>query len=191
MTQKQIITILAKWFNLSEITSLQDFDGTVANADAQSTQTLNDLVLCTNLVVDELACDYFPLLIVEKVESQQRKIDFSSLAKTILKVFALKDEFGANIPYKTFPTYLLLGKDQKCDLTYSYAPTQPQTITQALDIVSSVLTPRIVAFGVAKEYCLLKSLYDQADYYNARFVNALENVKTKQSSIRLPKRRWI
>lgn len=190
MNQKQIMLLVAKWLNLSEILQLTEFGGTVdSHSDVSQTQ-LADLSSCVNLVVEEIACDYFPLLTEERVTASDEKIYYQDLSKPILKVFSLKNSH-LNVPYQSFPNYIKTDYSGLFELTYSFAPTAPNSISQPLEIVGAPLTPRIVAYGVAREYCIYKCLYDQADYYNARFTSSLENIMLKKSSMKLPKRRWI
>lgn len=189
MTQKEIITLIAKWFNISEILELEDFGGSTENASQATQAEIDEIIYCINLVVDELACDYFPLLHTQKISSTDGKIYYSQLEKTILKIFSLKDS-NQSIPYKLFPDHIKVDYDSNFTLTYSFIPSAPQTITGALEIIGAQITPRLLAYGVAREYCIFKSLYEQADYYNSRFVSAI-NVASTKRAIKWPKRRWL
>ena len=190
MNQKQIIQYLSKWFNITEILELEEFGGEQITISSSTQSVIDELTSCINLVVDEIACDYFPLLTTQIVTAKNNQIPYSDLDKQILRIFALK-KHSANIPYKSFPNHIEVEINGDLSLTYSYIPTPPESITKSLDIVGSPLTPRIVAYGVAREYCIFNSLYDQAEHYNARFISAMENALTKRSAITLPKRRWL
>jgi len=190
MNQKQIIQYLSKWFNLTEILELEEFGGEEITISTSTQSTIDELTACINLVIDEIACDYFPLLTTQVVTAKDYQIPYSDLDKQILRVFAVK-KYNSSIPYKSFPNHIKVDVNGEILLTYSYIPTTPKTIYDNLEVVGSPLTPRIVAYGVAREYCIFNSLYDQAEHYNARFTSAMENAMTKRSAIKLPKRRWM
>lgn len=190
MTQKEIIYLIAKWFNLSDILNLEEFGGSNDEISSDTQNQIDEIIYCINLVVDELACDYFPLLITESITSKNKKIYFSDLQKTILKIFSLKN-YSISVPYKSFPEYIELDYDAQFNLTYSFIPTHPQNILSDLEVASLGVTARLVAYGVAREYCIFHALYDQADYYNSRFISAVNSALTKRSTIKLPKRRWF
>lgn len=189
MTQKEIITLIAKWFNLSEILELEEFGGSTQNIPQATQKEIDGIIYCINLVVDELACDYFPLLHTQNISSSNGKIYYSQLEKTILKIFSLKDS-NISVPYKLFPDHISIDYDSNFTLTYSFAPTAPQSISGDLQLIGAQITPRLLAYGVAREYCIFNSLYEQADYYNSRFISAI-NTASKKRSIKWRKRRWF
>lgn len=189
MTQKEIIYLIAKWFGLTEILDLEDYGGSIQTISTATQNQIDEICYCINLVVDELASDYFPLLYTESVTPQENKIYFSDLSKTILKIFSIKNS-SISVPYKSFPDHIEIDCNAPIFITYSFIPTQPNSVSSDLEVLGLNITPRLIAYGAAREYCIFHALYDQADYYNSRFTSAINSARTVRSPIKLPKRRW-
>ena len=188
----EVIKQSAIMLDLNEILELTEYGGTVNTASDYAIAQINNLKNCVNIVVDELACDYFPLKKEQKVVPDATgEVSYAALDAPILQVLSIKNGSGYNIPYKEYPTYLQLEQTCAVNIVYSRLPQVPTTINSQLDIVNAQLTTRIVALGVACEYCLNAGRIDQAEFFDRRFKDALLMSKTKRSEIRLPRRRWF
>jgi hypothetical protein len=53
------------------------------------------------------------------------------------------------------------------------------------------ISARILAYGVASEYCFLEMLYDDATLWETRYKNALLNAQRKKGELKLKKRGWF
>ena len=52
------------------------------------------------------------------------------------------------------------------------------------------LSARVIAYGVASEFCYLEMLYDDASIWEARFKNSLLIACRKRGELTLKKRGW-
>ena len=68
--------------------------------------------------------------------------------------------------------------------------TLPQELTLQSQF-SSVLPERVYAYGIAREYYFLQTLFDDADIWEERFKNTLQVLQRKRSDTVMPRRRWL
>lgn len=157
-----------------------------------NTEQQNDLIRlvnCLNLVLDEIACDYFPLMKTENILPEDGyKINFSSLSKNLLKVYKITNKYGNNIKYKLFPSYIYCPCSS-AEITYSYKPDKVNLLTDLKDF--SFLTERTIAYGVITEYLILLGQYDEASFWEKRFKDSLLSTYRKRSDILIKARRWV
>ena len=146
------------------------------------------LVKCLNLVLDEIACDYFPLLKTETVTpTDNYKIPFSSLSKDLLKIYKLTNKYGKNISYKLFPSYIYCPASS-AEITYSYKPSEVNLLTDLEEF--DFLSKRTLAYGVVTEYLILSGQYDEASFWENRYKDSLLSTYRKRSEIIIKPRRW-
>lgn len=53
------------------------------------------------------------------------------------------------------------------------------------------ISARVIAYGVASEYCFLEMLYDDATLWESRYKNALLVASRKKGELKLKKRGWF
>ena len=144
---------------------------------------------CLNLVLEDIARDYMPLLCEEEIVFSNKKFEYANLSKVIGDIIKLQATNGLAVKFKCFPTFIKADV-KKAVLTYSYLPEKVD-FNGIFNDFSSKLTERIIAYGVAMEYLFLNSLSDEAAVWENRFLNSLESALRKKHNISLPKRRWI
>ena len=163
------------------------------NLEMQDEQSVinkaNTFLVCLNLIIEDIAKDYLPLLNEEEIAFVNKKFEYKNLSKVIADIIKLQTLTGLSLKFKCFPS-LIKAETNKAIITYSYLPDEV-SFNQEFDFFDSKLTPRIIAYGVAMEYMFLNSLSDEAAIWENRFLNSLENALRKKHSISLPKRRWF
>lgn len=147
------------------------------------------LVNCLNLILDEIACDYFPLLKTESIIPEDNyKINIASLSKDLLKIYKLTNKYGKNIAYKLFPEYIYCPCSF-AEITYSYKPEKVNLLTDLKEF--SFLSERTIAYGVITEYLILCGQYDEASFWEKRYKDSLLSTYRKRSDIIVKSRRWV
>ena len=148
--------------------------------------TINKFVESLNLVLNEIACEYFPILIEEKVTPKNFKVEFSSLSKIPLDIFSVKEMYGRALKFKKFNNYIIVFATEAF-VKYSVSPT----IVDIDDEIEDIILPeRIVAYGVAKEFYLSNSLIEESNVWYEKFKTSLQNMLRRKSNAMHPKRRW-
>lgn len=171
-----------------ELLDITELGGTSTSTTAQQKE-INMLLRCLNLVYNEIATDYIPLIKTEKVASTNGEILFSSLTNKILDIKRIEDKYGIRVNYKLYPDKILTIDGEVC-LTYSYEPEELEDLTSTMESFSEKLTERVFAYGVAMEYSFISGLHDDASIWETRFKDGLLIAVRKKSEMRLPARRW-
>ncbi len=209
MKVKDIISLACVFLNKQELLETSLFVGEVSSSqtsESSTTQTESEtqtvlsptdeeqkeidmLVRCLNLVVGEICCDYIPLVEREFVEVVNGKFEFSKLKKIAMEILAIRNEAGDKIRCKLNPSFVALPNG-KYEIEYSFVPAA-LTLDDDMPAFYCRVPDRVFAYGVAMEYSLLSSLYDEMDIWQTRFRDGLEIATQKHSEKRLPRRGWF
>ena len=155
---------------------------------SQESKVLNTLLKCLNLIQNEVACEYIPLMAEETVTTKDFKVDFSAFEKRPISIVWAKDRLGRNIRFKAFADYLMIfGGHAK--VKYCYMPDEITSLEG--EIAQPLLPMRIYAYGVAREFFLLQNLGDDADIWEVRFKDSLCVFAKKKHEVKMPCRRWL
>lgn len=152
--------------------------------DAEKSK-IKELLDCLNLVQDELACEYAPLVAQQKVYFQDNKFELSALDRDVVKVLKVKDKFGGTTKFKVLPTQIIaFVKD--ATIIYAY---HPQKLEQGSTLEIN-LPARVIAYGTAREYFLKQGLSDDADLWEMRFKDSLKVLLSKNHAF-IKERGWL
>ena len=156
-----------------------------ADADA----VLQKLVKCVNLVCDEIATEYFPIVQTQTVAVENGEVDFSAFDNKVQGVVSVKDEWGKRVDFCYAQHGLTNLYCNKASVRYRVA-YQWTDFWGEVSFGSPQVTSRIVAYGVVAQYYFLCGNYDQAKSWSARFYLSLAESKRGGERI-MPKRRWL
>lgn len=144
------------------------------------------MVKCFNLIREEIASEYQPILQVENFVVKNFKLELNSFSNDVLEIYSIKDRYGRNVHYKIFDGYIFVcGKE--VEVIYS-TPAKQLTID---DDFTSSLPERIFAYGVAREYYFINNLYEDANIWEERFKGSLQIMLRRKSEVKVPRRSWI
>ena len=192
MEVKNILKLAIVFLDKKDLLEDEVFLGEVPETYTSSqsrTEEIESLLLCLNLVYNEIARDYLPLFSKEEIVFEQDKFLYANLSKVLLDVHSLKNENGKTIKFKMYPSFLE-AKAKKAIIEYSYEPDELE-INSLIENFSSRIPARVFAYGVAMEYSFLNSLSTEALIWESRYKDALINIARKKAQVILPARRWI
>jgi hypothetical protein len=138
--------------------------------------TRNNLVRCYNLVEQELATDYFPILEVDKFFRVEDKIYYKDFSRKPYMLKGIQDFHGDSVSFRLNPEYINLIKNYDGGtffVKYYYIPDTKElysTCTYGAEYIN------ILKYGVAAEYCLANGDFEQAKIYNDKYK---ERIKLK------------
>ncbi|HEY8390162.1 MAG TPA: hypothetical protein VIL26_04335 [Clostridia bacterium] len=187
MVLKDIIIDTATMLKLDAVLALPEIGG-----DAEDEQAQKDLDLikkCINLTLNEIASDYIPLNYVQDVLVADGKIPYTALNKTALKIKSIKDDKGKDCFFKVYPSYIYTDCEGNCEIEYCYIPAQVEELDQVIENDPKV-TSRLIAYGAAREYCLVMSMYEEAQSFDSRYKQTLQNIASQNTVLKIPKRLW-
>lgn len=143
------------------------------------------LLACFNLVENELALDYLPLIAEDEMQTETGCIEYSALKHAPVRVTKVTDEWEQSIPFKIFPAYLKT-QPGKARVHYTYAP-ESKTLEDESDFLSSA---RLFSYGMASEYCMATGLFEEASVWDKKYKEAIESAYRAQPCARIRSRRW-
>lgn len=141
---------------------------------------------CLNNVRNEIATEYIPNVKIEKVKTQNGRVDYSSLSKNVIEILSVKDSLGDKLTFDAFDDYLLVSASE-VEITYN---ASPEEVTYN-DKFSSTIPERVYAYGVIREFYFIQALYEDASIWEARFKNSLQALERKKTETVIPRRRWL
>lgn len=183
MSVKDVISLACDFTENQELGEALSNNSTLN--DEQSLLCEN-LVKCLNLVNNEVASEYIPLIKCERVKPQEFKVLFSTLTSNVLQIISVRDTLGRKVKFKAYDNYLMAFASE-VDIIYQ---AQPEQLSLDSDFNSN-LPDRVYAYGVAREYYFQQTLFDEADVWEDRFKNSLQVLSRKRSEIKVPERRWL
>lgn len=184
MTVKEII--LAAAYELGIVEKVQVyFKGESTDTDAET--IAKALLRCFNLVENEVALDYLPLLAEEMMETETGAVYYSSLSREAARVIGVWDEWGNAVPFTLFPDYLKT-QPQKVLVRYTYLP-QEKSFGDESDFTLGA-SVRLFAYGVAAEYALASGLFEEAAVWDKKYKDAIKAAYSAKPARRIRSRRW-
>lgn len=185
---KDIIQLSALFLGLTDVNDYLKQPETTPSSD--TLDKLEDLLLFTNYVLREVTKNYYPLTTEETLYSNnQCEIEYSSLSKTAIAIKGLVNQTGHSVTFNLYPNYIKVGTpNSKYKITYNYTPNKIKTINEPLTLPLG-LDYVVISYGVASEYALSRLLYSEADMWESKFKNALENIKSRSGDRRFFARR--
>ena len=161
-------------------------------SEAESTpqvQRETELLLrCYNIVENEIALDYLPLTAEESFIAENGTIPYTAFSRFPVSVSAVTDEYGNALPYYVFPEYLKV-RTGKAVVAYSYAPAV-KSLSDECEYRTGV-SARLIAYGVACEYCLVDGRYEEAVTWDKKYKDALLCAASAVRPRVVRSRRWV
>ena len=182
MTVKEILLAAAYQLAIGEKVEAF-FAGTSTDGEAQAKALLH----CFNLVENEVALDYLPLLAEEEMESDTGVINYSSLSREAVRVLGVRDTWGNEVPFTLFPEYLKTQPQKVC-VRYSYLPGKKNFEDKSdFSLNASV---HLLSYGVAAEYALANGLFEEAAVWDKKYKDAIKAAYSAKPPRRIRSRRW-
>lgn len=189
MVVKDILKYAILFCGKPQLLGLNTFSESSETLPTVQEQADIDLFLqCFNFVYKEIASVYFPLLEKEDVVFIENKFYLKDLPKipvNIKKVYIGKK----NIKFFVYPDHIFAETD-KAVVVYSILP-EDFAIDQEVNLFSGRVLPQVMAYGVAREFCLINGDYSSADIWESRFKDSLKVGKSANRFVTLPKRRFL
>ena len=182
MTVKEILLAAAMQLNV-----LDEVEAYLSNNSKNGEEQAKALLRCFNLVENEVALDYLPLLAEEEIETETGVIYYSSLSREAARVIGVWDEWGNKAPFTLFPDYLKT-QPQKVLVRYTYLPKEKSFKDESdFSVQASV---HLFAYGVAAEYALASGLFEEAAVWDKKYKEAIKAAYSAKPSRHIQSRRW-
>ncbi len=171
---KDVVLLAAEFVGVKE--KVDDYLSGVM--DDEHKRLIDGLVCCYNMVENELAVDYLPLVKEEQMAAKDGKIAYTDLSQKAAYILGVFDAYGNSVAHKCMAAYLAVGAG-KYLVRYAALP-----LVKTFDDCSEYsvgVSERLFAYGVAAEYCLHKGLSAESAAWEKKYKKALaETFRVKE-----------
>lgn len=163
-------------------------DAVFAASSASSDSRVVRMTVAFKQVYEEIYRDYASALRKTVVTAKDKKADVS-LYK-MCRVVTLTDGEGQNVPFRYGEQCLYTDRDGSFNMCYARLPEEVGW-NDEVTMPTPRITPRIVAYGVARDYYTTLHDWQNAEQWDERFKNALRVACGKGAYGRMPARGWL
>ncbi len=178
MTVREVLLLSASFLDDKDLASA--LTGSAVTGEAET------LLNCFNVVENEIALDDYPLKRTEKLAFENGLLPYSKFSVPPVDVWAVKSG-GERTHFSLTPD----GVKCSCaeaEVTYTYAPKK-KGIGEESELDGKI-SARLVALGVASEYCFVKGEYEAAKVWGVKFREALKSAGILRHPLSVRSRRW-
>ena len=155
----------------------------------ETERKIKQLCSFVDIIANEICCEYFPIVKIEKVQSENNRIEYEKLSEYVVDIRWVKKD-GKKINYDLFSIAISVDSDCEYEVCYEYAPKEFSGDINAEIPLYGRITSRIVGIGAVAEYCLANDRFDEAIAYDKMFKDALVGVEKSRGKLRMKQRRW-
>lgn len=186
MQIKKILYIVAKYLGdkkLIDAINNNQFEG-------EAKDLVKNYIEVLNVVQKRLATECFSLRTFESVEiKSQQPLFYRDLSRFFYKM--IKVVSNDKLVKFDFVENGIMLPEGKCEIWYQYLPEDVNNIEEDVESFNGKVTERMYALGVCSEYCLVSGMYDTANYFEEKFIEAINSCRVDHSHKSMPKRRWL
>ena len=189
MKAKDIIKNVCMYLGKEDILQSNIFKDGGQEPEPFATLEVDKMVECLNLINEEIAFSYLPIIKEKEIKLKNGEIEVKDIDENIMEIIGIKTKLGKNVKYR-YANNKIVCLATNVIVRYKVYP-EKVTIDSLSEEFGGLLSERIIAYGVASEYCYLEMLYDDATVWESRFKNALLFSSRKKGEIVLKKRVWF
>ncbi len=175
-TVRDVINQAAQLIGRSELTAASESDAEV---------TL--LTRCYNIVANEVALDYFPLKTRETFSGESGSVPFSSFREAPVRVLSVK-RGEREVDFTVYSERIDFEAGTHVTVSYAYAPKE-KTAKEETGFPATV-SERLLAYGVAAEFCLARGYFPEASNFEKKYREALGKAGLIRRRLVMRGRRW-
>ncbi len=168
----------------------EDLAASVYDLAGEPAGELASLLCCYNLVENEIALDYFPLKYEQIFVAESGCVPYTRFDYAPVCVNAVTSG-GKPVAFKEFPDCLKadVRRGESVSVIYSYSPAQKGWEDDGS--FSEKISPRLLALGVAHEFCLSRGQYSEAAMWEKKYRESLKAANIIRRKLAVRSRRWV
>ncbi len=144
------------------------------------------MVRSVNLVINELADSFVPMIKTEKLSAENGKVYYSRFSESALEILSVTDADGREAGYEFSAEYLKTSADPAV-VTYKFLPPNYDLNDSAE--FSKPVSARILAYGAAAEICLIERNFEESVCWRKRYADSVAKLTCPKSFLSA-RRRW-
>lgn len=153
----------------------------------QTLETVAIMVELCNLVINELASLYIPLVNTEFVVFSYQYIPYSRLTEKVVRIRNVYDINGVSVKFndaiQEVYANLLSGY-----IEYEYSPST-YDLDSVIGYTEKDVSAGIIAYGVSAEYSINQGLFEQAVMFHKRYVDGVAEKRSLKNAV-IKERSW-
>lgn len=170
MTVKEIIKTSATLLGREEV--VKYIDG--GQGDADTLSKVNVLTRLINLVINELAGSFIPMIKSEEISVLNDKIYYKDLSENLLNIVSVTDMHGNEISYEKKHEYIAVNL-KNAIVEYEYLPAN-YGLEDSVGYEENQVSSRVLAYGLAAEFCITEGAFDEAVMWHKRYADGIERL---------------
>ena len=186
MTVKEVLALAAEHLARAD---LQKQLGELSENAAMKGE-LASLLRAYNLVENELAVDHLPLKAEETLSAEEHLIPWSAFSFAPAGVRAVSVS-GSETCFEPRREGLFLPSVRRgaAVVRYCYSPA-PKSVGDESEFGGRV-SARLLSFGVAREFCLSRGMFEEAKLWDGRYQDAVRAAALPRRALAMQARRWV
>ncbi len=158
------------------------------NPTENTTSTVDVMVRLLNLVVNELAGSFIPLIITESVSASGGKVYYSDLSHSPREILKAFDGQGKDRLISVGHTFARVGCSQ-VEIEYSCFPSEV-TVEDSLAYSEKDVPLRVLCYGLLAEYSISQGCFKDAVLWHDRYADAITEL-CKPKNVTVKRRNWL
>ena len=188
MKISEAVQAAAVFLQLDELSAALEKENGTDELSEENAAELDLLVRCCNLVLGELAESEFVLRAQTEVNAENGRIERAALDERLNDILSVTAH-GRRLPVREYFDCITVPYSGKCTVTYTFAPAKVG-IGDDSPYAGNKPSARLIAYGIAREYCQISGMTDEAAVWDGRFAAAAtEEARGKCEKTVLP-RKW-
>lgn len=179
--------VIERLDNPDAVTAGGDGDGADGGGSGAERE-LNLLTRCANLAVSAAASDYLPVVKERTVTASGNEIEYSQIDSSVIDVLGVQ-RGGVNAAFKMRADRLVIDGAGEYGIRYSVLP-ENSGLDGVIVYAHNKISPRVLAYGTACEYCIISGAFDEAAMWDRRFKDALQTAVRNKGEMKVKRRAW-
>ena len=153
----------------------------------EQARELDILLRCCNLVLRELCESEFPIKGRVQIDTDGT-IPYTHLPPRVTHIYDVR-QHGKRVPFREWHDCITLPVAGKVTVAYAASPAQA-TLAGASPYPTDTPSARLIAYGIAREYCLISGMAEEASIWDNRFAACAQEEATPRGEKRVKPRVW-
>ena len=186
MTVKNILKLVSALLNRKDL--VKYFNTQSCDDYERIKEDVETLLTSYNIICDEVATMYLKLINSEEFVVEDGKLTYDKFRYNPITIISVKDLKNRDISCRILHTEIRVNATNVV-VEYSYSPDK-KGLDDECDFSKTQIKERVLAYGIATEFCLIKGMYEEASLWHDKYTDALKNALSNKKSQIVKGRVW-
>lgn len=186
MTVKNILKLVSALLNRKDL--VRYFENSSCDDYERIKEDVDSLLTSYNVIADEVATTYLKLVNSEEFEVQNGRLTYDKFKFSPISILSVKDLKNKDVSCRILHTEIKVNIDNVI-VEYTYTPNK-KGLDDECDFSKTQIKERVLAYGIATEFCLIKGMYEEGSLWHDKYTEALKNALSNKKSQIIKGRVW-